>query len=821
MDSEHPRRTDPLRWHHSLRTRMSLWSGLLNAVLVLATTLAFYAGARLLIVHNARIEARALTGQTARNLEAIIDTVQVSGRTLAAGATGIGREPLHLRSLLLASLAGDPDIAGAMVIVEPGRLTGEDPGFTWYIRREGAGVVEQSVESLGYEYATMPWFVRTMAAPQPWWSEPYANEATAGVDFTTYNLPLRLPGDSGVAPALGMVSLDVPVSRLLRDILEGLPETAGIVPMLFSPEGLAVVHPRDDVRMRMHLRTLVAQGRGDLAPLVQTQERRQPVEFEHRDAGGEDFITFGMPVGDSGWTFATSVSELYILRQLKQIALWVALIGLLALLPALVLVRRYTGRLLEPIENLTESARHFAGGEFDYPLPHTGRRDEVGVMARAFNVARGSIKRQLREIEEMAGARQKAESELGIARQIQQAMLPPPRLFERDDVRVDVHGVLEPAKAVGGDFFQYGDFDGVLWFAIGDVSDKGVPAALFMARTATVLEGQVRRHASPAALLASASRRLVHGNDTCMFATVLCGRLDIASGHCVLASAGHDPPVLLHADGRVEPLALETGPPLGFEPCDAYPQYTCELPEGATLLAYTDGVTEAFDAHDEAYGAERLLQALPPDEDAARTCQRLLADVQHFAGDAAQSDDITVLAIRRTRVSDTESTQPQTETETAAKVDAPFGPRQELPLQKTIAGDPAHIAELTAAVESTLVEAGVDDARIHDARLIVEELACNALTHGASETGPQLRLRLQLEAARLVLELDDDGLPFDPTTAPAPDLDAELDERRVGGLGLHLVRQLADSLDYQRREDHNLVRVTLRLDAAPDPKDPA
>src|SRR5690606_37090818 len=140
-------------------------------------TLAFYAGARLLIVHNARIEAEALTRQTSRNLEAIVDSVQVSGRTLAAGATGIGREPLHLRSLLLASLAGDPSIAGAMVIVEPGRLAADDPGFSWYVRRDGEGFVEKSVEALGYDYTTMPWYVRTIASPRPWWSEPYANEA--------------------------------------------------------------------------------------------------------------------------------------------------------------------------------------------------------------------------------------------------------------------------------------------------------------------------------------------------------------------------------------------------------------------------------------------------------------------------------------------------------------------------------------------------------------------------------------------------------------------------------------------------------------------
>lgn len=650
MDRDPPR-SPRLRWHRSLRTRMALWSGLLNAVLVLATTLAFYLGARMLVVHNARVEAQALTRQGALNLEAILDSVQVSGRTLAAGATGVGAQPLHLRSLLLASLAGDPDIAGAMIIVEPGRLAPDDPGFTWYIRRDGQRLVERSVQDLGYDYRAMPWYVRTMEAPRPWWSEPYANAATAGADFTTYNLPLRLPGDGALAPALGMVSLDVPVSRLLEGLLQGVPAEAGLQPMLFSPGGLAVVHPDAGLRMRQRLPVLVEHGgRADLAPLAQAQASGQAVEFEHRDpASGESFLTQAAPVGDSGWTFATSASESFILRQLREVAQWVALIGLLALLPALVLVRRYTGRLLQPIEDLTDSARHFAHGEFDYPLPHIGRRDEVGVMARAYNSARGSIQRQLREIEAMAGARQKLESELGIAREIQQSMLPHPRVVEHAGMAVDLCAVLEPAKAVGGDFYQFAELDdGAVWFAIGDVSDKGVPAALFMARTATVLEGQARRHASPAAILAAASGRLVEGNETCMFATVLCGRLEVATGRCLLASAGHDPPVLVHADGRVETLALEAGPPLGFEVFDRYVVREAWLPEDATLVAWTDGITEAFDADDAGYGDARLRQALRPGEGADETCRRLLRDVQHFVAGAAQSDDITVLAIRRT-----------------------------------------------------------------------------------------------------------------------------------------------------------------------------
>jgi serine/threonine-protein kinase RsbW len=134
-------------------------------------------------------------------------------------------------------------------------------------------------------------------------------------------------------------------------------------------------------------------------------------------------------------------------------------------------------------------------------------------------------------------------------------------------------------------------------------------------------------------------------------------------------------------------------------------------------------------------------------------------------------------------------------------------------VHKTIAS-PAHIGELADAVETTLAEAGIDRACIHDARLIVEELACNALVHGSADEDAHLRLRLQLEAAQLVLELDDNGPAFDPTAAPAPDLDASIDQRPVGGLGLHLVRELAHSLDYRRHEGRNLVRVTLRLDPA-------
>ncbi len=636
-------------WRDSLRTRMVLWSSLLNAGLLLVMALAFYAGARALIVQNARAEAENLAQQTVRSLQATLDSVQVSGRTLAAGATSVGVQPSNLRSLLLASLAGDPDIAGAMVILEPGQLPGDVDGFTWYVRRDGAHLVEQSVADLGYDYRIMPWYLRTAASPDPWWSEPYANAATGGEYFATFNLPLRVSAARRGGRQVGMVSLDVPVGRL-AELAKGV-SGQGLQPMLFSPEGLAVVHPDPDVQMRLDVAALAARGPdADLAPLAAAVATRSPASFEHHDVRGDALGTVVLPVGDSGWTFALTASDRWFLHRLDRVAVGVALASLVALLVALTLARRYSGAIAAPIEELTDSAHHFTEGEFDHPIPYVQRGDEVGVMARAFDAARSSIKARMREIGQMASARQKLESELSIARDIQQSMLPAGRAFDTGHMHVEAHAILEPASEVGGDFYQFSELEpGVLWFAIGDVSDKGIPAALFMARTLTVLEQQARRHDSPERILAAASVRLAENNETCMFATVLCGRLEVESGRFALASAGHDPPLLLHPDGRAELLALAGGGPLGIEPSHDFPRHEGVLAAGAALVGYTDGVTEAFDLDEQAYGTARLLRALAGGGSASEACQRLLADVRGFAGDAPQSDDITILAISRRR----------------------------------------------------------------------------------------------------------------------------------------------------------------------------
>jgi phosphoserine phosphatase RsbU/P len=625
-----------------------LWSSLTNVILLAGVTLAFYAGARAVMIANAKSETRSLAAQTARGLQATLDSVQVSGRTLAVSAAGVGREPFNLRSLLQATLAGDPDISGALLIIEPGAFKDKEPGFSWYLRRDANGLQEKSAESLGYDYKTMPWYLRTRLARTPWWSEPYQNPATGPEWFTTYNLPLHRAGDAPGLPAVGMVSVDVPISRL-RAVVQSLPDDSGLQPALLSPGGMMVIDPDPAVQMKMTLPQFIARyRRSDLAPLSAAQGAPAMIDFEHVVPGtGEQRYTLAAPVADTGWRFALSASEAYILGGLNRATLWAAAIGLFGLLLSQLVIRRFSGLIARPIEDLTDSAQQFSQGAFDYPMGHTERVDEVGVMARAFDSARGSIKQQLDEIEDLGAARQKLDSELSIAREIQLAMLPAGRVFDGLHTQLDTFAILEPAKAVGGDFYTFFEHDeDTLWFVVGDVSDKGIPAALFMARSMTVLEGSARRGGSPSGALLNAARRLIEGNDTCMFATVVCGMIEEETGECLIASAGHEAPVLLRANGRREFLPVISGPPLGFEVADQYTVWSGRLGAGDTLLMYTDGITEAFDADEMAFGPDRLLAELSPRLGAEAQCRRLVQRVHEFTGDAAQSDDITVLAVK-------------------------------------------------------------------------------------------------------------------------------------------------------------------------------
>ena len=270
-----------------------------------------------------------------------------------------------------------------------------------------------------------------------------------------------------------------------------------------------------------------------------------------------------------------------------------------------------------------------------------------------FNDLRLTIDRTLRRVAEWREAlasRDKLvalQNELDLATKMQQSILPT-RFPEGPGYRLFGH--MEAARAVGGDFFDIMRLDnGRIGLAIADVSDKGVPAALFMMSTRTLLKGAAVGLADPAEVLREVNNLLNDDNEASMFVTVLYATFDPRSGELVYANGGHNSPLMVRADGSSELLPLTGGIALGVVPDYRYARNTVTLEPGDTLVLYTDGVTEAMNDTHEEFGVERLraIFASDPPGDSRETTQAVFDAVHAFAGDTPQSDDVTCLSLGR------------------------------------------------------------------------------------------------------------------------------------------------------------------------------
>lgn len=314
------------------------------------------------------------------------------------------------------------------------------------------------------------------------------------------------------------------------------------------------------------------------------------------------------------------------------------------ILLVIALVSRHTTRGLRA---LTASTEDIAQGQLEAPMPRIDGRDEVSRLALAFRHMQAALRTHIQDLKQATAAQQKLESELAIAHQIQQSMVPAAAQAD-SSLGYVVQALLLPAREVGGDFYDYFALgDGQLCVALGDVSGKGIPAALMMARSIALLRALAPQLRSPDATLAAVNRELCINNDECMFVTLFCAMLDLRTGELRYASAGHDAP-LIKRQQQCRALPLETGPAAGLDALSSYPLHRVTLQSDDLLLLYSDGITEASNGQREWFGEDRLqaaaghcLGATPADLLAA-----VQAAVAGFVAGAAASDDISMLALR-------------------------------------------------------------------------------------------------------------------------------------------------------------------------------
>jgi phosphoserine phosphatase RsbU/P len=279
-------------------------------------------------------------------------------------------------------------------------------------------------------------------------------------------------------------------------------------------------------------------------------------------------------------------------------------------------------------------------------------KDEVGQLAGSFLGMEERLGVYLRELTETTAAKERYQNELKIAGDIQASMLPHDFSRSSDQMRVDLHATMKPAKEAGGDLYDFFPLDGDhLCFLIGDVSDKGMPAALFMAVTITILRAvaTARQVATPQEILRQTNELLAKQNSMYQFVTMWLGIINVRTGEIVYSDGGHNRPYYCPLGQRARMLPRGGGIALGVMPGATYKVQTLQLQPGETLFLYTDGVTEAIAADESFFGEARLetlLSEVSPDLPAARRVEAVTAGVFAFTQGHVQADDITVLALR-------------------------------------------------------------------------------------------------------------------------------------------------------------------------------
>lgn len=630
----------------SIRLKLLLTIGIPFLILIAAALSWDYRQQRRIAVANAWSHLSQVADRGATQLDGFFRAAAniASATADVTAARGVGEDD-KIYATLEAILASNADLYGACFTLVPEAAGANRDRFAPYVCRDGEGLRRMDL-STAYDY-TLPeweWFAKPYADGEAWWSEPYFDEGAGDAAMITYSMPVRA-GDRIIA----VQTIDILLEDLQRRLR--LPSEFEDTRWVILSRTGAFLSVQDPALLLNTTIFELAELEG--SPAL-AQLGRRMVEGERGRAvftgDGERRLASFEPIPSTGWSFAMHVSETAVLdpvyAALRQRMLAAGLMSLFLL--AVVLAAAIS--IARPIPRLASAVRELSAGNLDTRISGVRSRDEIGELARGFNTMVAQLREHVDRLTHETAARERVESELRIARDVQLSLLPStfPAFPERSEF--DLHASNAAARSIAGDFF---DFEMVgpdlLYFVMADVSGKGIPAAMFMAVTRTLLRN-VNSDESPAAMLKAVNDVLVPENHRTMFVTLVVGLYEIRTGAVRFANAGHPPARVLAPDGSLRTLGREEdgGTILGVIEGETWQDQEDSLAPGETLVLFTDGVPEAGFGVGEMYGEDRMDDLLRASGGltSAELVHRLEQDVEQFVV-GSPTDDVTILALRR------------------------------------------------------------------------------------------------------------------------------------------------------------------------------
>jgi len=571
------------------------------------------------LLRDATEKTKLIEQNSVHQIHYILAQTKETSKRIAASLKQERFSKKSIERLLREGIKEESYFFGMAMAFEPKTIYSEP--FCPYYFREGNKIVYKNLVVEGEPYYEQEWYSTPKNAQKAAWSEPYFDTLGGNILMATYGNPIY--HDDRL---IGITTIDLSLEQL-EDIISAIHILKSGYAFLLSREHKILVHP-------------------DTKKIMTYYEKSKPLPYNKIIKMDNQWLYYA-PVAHTGLILGIVLPEDELFASLNKISLISVILAIAGSILLIIVMFLISRRITRPLQEVTHLTEEISLGHFDKRIKLPKQKDEIYDLALSVNRMQDAIKRFISDLKNATAKEERAQSELNVARSIQMSMLPEPLSQNRE---IEIAATLQPAKAVGGDFYDFFTIDEEsVCFVVADVSGKGVPAAMFMAVTMSYIRAYSQTKKDPVKIINRLNETLAENNDAFMFVTLFLAIINIRTGEMSYVNAGHTEPYVMSPSQGIKALPGSENPIVGAFEGIMYRAESIVLKKGEKLFLYTDGVTEAFSKEDEQFGEKRLQNVL--EETMDKTPAACLKDVESavskFAEGCEQSDDITLLIIAK------------------------------------------------------------------------------------------------------------------------------------------------------------------------------
>lgn len=590
-------------------------------------------------------DAREVLNLQIKDIEKILGEVENATENMVWVVKENVDNPDYMFNICQKTLECNPYINGVAIGFEPSYYPSKGKWFAPYavITSEGKQVLYQCGNE-AYDYFDQEWYSLPRSKKAKIWTDPYYSSAGLEYDLGQYHTTFSIPLSDEDGNIFAVMQSDVSLQDI-TDKLSSLKGYENSYTMLLGRTGSFISHPDSSV---MSLATIFEFaneiGRDDITALGLDMVSGKSGATTIKGRNGKNYVAYGSL--SNGWSMAIVCPYASVYDDIERTNALLFSMIIFELILLFLVIRKIVSRTTKPITEFVYSALTIGKGNFNARLPEIKTHDELRRLHDSLEYMLLSFNEYIKQLKLSTSSNERYESELNIANKIQKQMLP--YAFQKSG-KFDIYAKLTPAKEVGGDLYDFLVRDNYLYIAIGDVSGKGVPAALYMAITRYAFNFIACLGFGVDDVMKRVNKSFCEGNSLMMFVTMFIAKINLDTYEMEICNAGHNPIVVKDPDGNARFLHSNSNLAIGLVDEFDFKKEVLQLEKGTRLLLYTDGVTEAEDIDKNQYGEDRLLEFvrnIHENDSSEDVIDKLFSSVKDFTGENEQNDDITVLTVR-------------------------------------------------------------------------------------------------------------------------------------------------------------------------------